>query len=389
MKNPQNTKCKAITRDGRPCPKTPMNGSCYCWWHSFGRFKDVPVRKNPTVYSIVITIVFGAVAILISIQSATKKQVEDIRNTVATKNDVEEVRSEVNNIEQQVRNLCLEISGQKDKELIEKLLQDHTTSVEVSLAHMAYNMKQINICKWLTHLILEKTSDNLYALALRKRLNKPDDFEVTEEVRIIKKCLETKEIWLENRKVEAINILLEVFWENPMNPYVYVIKESLKKSRKETTRAVTYYVDWMFGEDSAAGINEMPFKTLLKSLFIASPGDTIVLRGGQYHVVDLRKNIFIATIPSSIDELNEIAKRTKMGEYLVPASGFYGLSLITENRKQDEDLRTTEIMLRIPGPWKNLDILMLHSRPNEVWLLRPGRYTWSIKELEGINIVVE
>lgn len=46
-------KCIAKTRRGEPCKSISMKNSKYCYSHSFGRFRGIPVSKNPTIQLIV------------------------------------------------------------------------------------------------------------------------------------------------------------------------------------------------------------------------------------------------------------------------------------------------------------------------------------------------
>jgi hypothetical protein len=57
--------CKAITRKGSKCQNFAMSGTEFCYFHSFGKFRGIPLWKNSTVQFIV-TVVLALIGIVLT-----------------------------------------------------------------------------------------------------------------------------------------------------------------------------------------------------------------------------------------------------------------------------------------------------------------------------------
>ncbi len=65
-------KCKGITRKGNQCKNSPMQDAPCCYVHSLGKFKGVPLFKNPTFHLIVAL----CLAVILFIAGPSKKNQE-------------------------------------------------------------------------------------------------------------------------------------------------------------------------------------------------------------------------------------------------------------------------------------------------------------------------
>jgi len=70
--------CKANTKRGDICKNHPIKGTEYCYQHSVGKFKNIPIWKNPNIHFI-IGIILAILSIVIALyKGASRINQEDI-----------------------------------------------------------------------------------------------------------------------------------------------------------------------------------------------------------------------------------------------------------------------------------------------------------------------
>jgi hypothetical protein len=86
MKDSASQKCAAQNRNGEPCGQFAMKDCKFCYVHSFGRFKGIPLIKNATFQFITATILAIALFFLASLDSNQKyKELRRLLNGIADK----------------------------------------------------------------------------------------------------------------------------------------------------------------------------------------------------------------------------------------------------------------------------------------------------------------
>lgn len=94
-------KCCGVTRDRDRCKSYPMRGSRYCYVHSLGRLRGVPVVKNATVHAVLGT-VLGVVGIVMSLWFGlvpSRAQKEQMRIGLDTNRGVESIKEMLESVE--------------------------------------------------------------------------------------------------------------------------------------------------------------------------------------------------------------------------------------------------------------------------------------------------
>jgi hypothetical protein len=78
-------KCRELTRKQKPCSNFPMKDSDYCYIHSFGKIKRVPLWKSATVH---LGLLLSIAGLFYSAGSyyfgATGKQIETVKKDTET-----------------------------------------------------------------------------------------------------------------------------------------------------------------------------------------------------------------------------------------------------------------------------------------------------------------
>ena len=92
-------KCKAKNRKQVRCGNWALKGADYCYIHSFGKFKNIPLLKNPT-FHLIIAIFLAIIPLIISqVTGATKENQKLIlRNQEEIKNIVRRSDSKIDTV---------------------------------------------------------------------------------------------------------------------------------------------------------------------------------------------------------------------------------------------------------------------------------------------------
>jgi len=78
----KNNKCKSINKKGEKCNNFAMKNLDYCYVHSIGKYKKVPLWKNP-IFHLFVTILGIVIGIIIYIGfSPSKKDVLEVKSIV-------------------------------------------------------------------------------------------------------------------------------------------------------------------------------------------------------------------------------------------------------------------------------------------------------------------
>lgn len=94
MNNLTIQKCNAVTKKGIPCKKVSMIDSDYCYVHTLGKFRGIPILKNFTAHlltliSIILAIIFFSAGPSSKHQETIIKKIDDIEVLVKEKIDDE------------------------------------------------------------------------------------------------------------------------------------------------------------------------------------------------------------------------------------------------------------------------------------------------------------
>ncbi len=81
-------KCKAKTRKHKDCRNRAIKGTNYCYVHSFGKFKKIPLLKNPNIhlFGLLLTILLWIIGQMIGATKANQNKIlngqEEIKNII-------------------------------------------------------------------------------------------------------------------------------------------------------------------------------------------------------------------------------------------------------------------------------------------------------------------
>ncbi len=150
-------KCEAKTKKGVDCKRSPMKDSSYCYFHSFGKLKNVPFWSNSTVhflFGLVLTIILyligpslnNQIKMLSNDKISHQKLSEISDSSKERKAEHEEEMTTLN----EMKGYMFEIKNNENEKMLKKNLVN-------------YEVDELTIM------------DNLYYRAIRLK-NKSDDF---------------------------------------------------------------------------------------------------------------------------------------------------------------------------------------------------------------------
>lgn len=76
--------CKASTKRGNVCKNRPIKGTEYCYVHSLGKFKNIPIWRNPNIHFIVPVIITILFFIITQYKGASRINQEEILKETST-----------------------------------------------------------------------------------------------------------------------------------------------------------------------------------------------------------------------------------------------------------------------------------------------------------------
>jgi len=366
--------CKGYNKKGEPCGNQPE----YCIYHSlWNRLKPVTWRRIFLIYIPIIGLIGTLIATHTYFFGPTKDDQKEIRKgQVKALEEHKELFVGQKDIKENViKAITLILTYQKDMELTNMFLQGFEPTIEHAYALISYNMTDTNTCKWIIKQILDNNINDAFALALENKVGDPNGYKMTEDIRIVEQCLNAEKEWREKGpNIDIDRKLFMIHATHNNNLYInYLIAMYKDWVIKETKSSNVYYVDAINGLDNSPGLSNMPFRTLARVFYISLPGDVIILRQGIYDLRHEGKVIHI--IPYQIKDLESIKKinilqKTK-NIFVLPPDVYSYLN----NRLDRSDVRSIDI--RIPGPIRDLHYMLDNCHDGEIWLLQPGKYTWS------------
>ena len=161
--------CKGITKKGIPCKRSPMAGVAYCYIHSIGKFRGIPLFKNFFVQLIaIVSLIFGFISVYQGCQGASKKGQEEIKDNQTTIfGRVGEIHADLEGIDTRLASIETQLNKvlEKDGENLSKKYAsgyilfaiDSTKSVFPSRSTVSKDY----VVNWDSTMVLEVTSEHI------------------------------------------------------------------------------------------------------------------------------------------------------------------------------------------------------------------------------------